>query len=90
MTPRPGLDTRLERLEDRQHREITQTIVRTIAEGEGISASELSAELERMTAICQGQDITSGPAMVRYWADDLGITLEELEQRVDRYRELVP
>lgn len=87
---RTGLNGRLEQIEGTRRHVTNEALLRTIAEDEGISEGELIAEMERMTAICQGQGIRSMDGMVRYWADDLGITLEELEQRMERYRELVP
>ncbi len=86
---RTGLIKRLDRISATQsHVDVTQ-FAQQLAEVEGCSAQEIIAEAERIADACHRQGITSTEGMVRYVAEELGITAEELEAEMTRYRELM-
>lgn len=87
---RTGLTNRLDQIAaSRNHVGVT-SLARRIAEVAGLSEMELFAEAERIADACHWQGIASRDGMVRYVAEELGITAEELEGELARYRELAP
>lgn len=84
-----GLVHRIQRVEAARSQVDVTRLARQLAETEGCSATELIAEAERIAAVCHRQGITSTAGMVRYVAQELGITTEELDAEMTRYRELM-
>lgn len=82
-----GLVNRIQRVESRRrHVDVTQ-FAHQLAEAEGCSVMELIAEAERIAAACHRQEITSTDGMVRYLAQEQGISVAELMEEMARYRE---
>lgn len=77
---------RLDDLEAARGPRVNRALLRQIAVDEETTEAELLAEIAEMTAICRAQGIFSEAAMVRYWADALGITQAELDAWSDRYQ----
>lgn len=77
---------RLDHLEAVRRPRINHALLRQIAMDEGISEAELLAEIAELTAICRAKGIRSEVAMVRYWAEELGITQAELDAWSERYQ----
>ncbi len=84
---RAGLVGRVDRIAATRSHVCSRALVRRIAADEGITESELLAEMREMTAICLEQGITSESAMVRHWAMELGISQATLDEWTERYRE---
>ena len=89
MMRRTSLVHRIQRVEGIQRHVDVTTLAQKLAETEGCSAQELIAEAERIVAACHQQGITSTEGMVRDVAQELGITAEELDAEMTRYRELM-
>lgn len=85
-----GLDNRLARLEVRQGHAGMASLAHTLAGAAGISVQELLAEAEWIAQVCSHHGISSWGGMVRHWAAALGMTPEELERELARYREWTP
>ncbi len=85
---RTGLVGRIQRVEAAGRQVQIAELARRIGEHDDLSVTEIIAEAERIADACHQQGITSTEGMVRYVAQELGITAKELDAEMMRYREL--
>ncbi len=84
---RTRITGRLDQLTQRHGEADVQQVARRIADGEGIPVEELLAEAARAAGVCQAQGITTVAGMIAYQAEEIGISVPELEAEIAQIRE---
>jgi len=84
---RARITGRLDRLRTIRTEADVQQLARRIADGEGIPVEELLAEAVRIAGVCHCQGITTVAGMIAYQAEELRISVPELEAEIAQIRE---